>query len=189
MVSKLDYCLLMLPPKELSLIVRLTSARLLADNEPGNTKGEILKFFGVLLLIARFEFGSRRSLTATKAPSQYIPAQKIGEAMSRHRFDALWKNIRFSDQPATRPHDMSSEHFRWRLVGDFVTNFDDHRRDTFMPSPRICVDESISRWYGVGGDWINASLPMSLFGWTGPGGISFHRLRRWSRGRSMFDRG
>ena len=57
MVSKLDYFLQMFPPKELSLIVRLTGATLLAYNEPGNTKGEILKFFGVLLLITRFELG------------------------------------------------------------------------------------------------------------------------------------
>jgi hypothetical protein len=127
----LDYFLQMFPPKELSLIVRLPSVRLLADNEPGTTKGEILKFFGVLLLITRFEFGSRRSSRATKAPSKYIPAPKIGEAMPRHRFDTLRKNIRLSDQPVTRPHDMSSEHFRWRLVDDFVTNFNDHRRDTF----------------------------------------------------------
>ena len=27
------------------------------------------------------------------------------------------------------------------------------------PSQRIVVDESISRWYGLGGHWINMGLP------------------------------
>ena len=26
----------------------------------------------------------------------------------------------------------------------------------------ICVDESISRWYGLGGGWINIGLPMYI---------------------------
>ena len=28
-----------------------------------------------------------------------------------------------------------------------------------MPASTICVDESISRWYGLGGHWINMGLP------------------------------
>ena len=30
----------------------------------------------------------------------------------------------------------------------------------FSPSDLICVDESISRWYGMGGHWINEGLPI-----------------------------
>jgi Transposase IS4 len=67
--------------------------------------------------------------------------------------------MRFSDQPQTRPVDMSSEEYRWKLVDDFVQNFNDYRATTFSPSERICVDESISRWYGQGGYWINHGLP------------------------------
>ena len=26
----------------------------------------------------------------------------------------------------------------------------------------ICVDESMSRWYGIGGNWIDASLPQNI---------------------------
>jgi len=29
----------------------------------------------------------------------------------------------------------------------------------FHPADIICVDESISRWYGLGGSWINKGLP------------------------------
>ena len=68
--------------------------------------------------------------------------------------------MRFSQQPDQRPEGMSSESYRWKLVDDFVTNFNQHRESMFVPSSLICVDESISRWYGLGGDWINMGLPM-----------------------------
>jgi Transposase IS4 len=32
----------------------------------------------------------------------------------------------------------------------------------FYPSERMCVDESIARWYGQGGHWINMGLPMYI---------------------------
>eukprot|EP00542_Grammatophora_oceanica_P010949 CAMPEP_0194045412 /NCGR_PEP_ID=MMETSP0009_2-20130614/16765_1 /TAXON_ID=210454 /ORGANISM="Grammatophora oceanica, Strain CCMP 410" /LENGTH=100 /DNA_ID=CAMNT_0038690263 /DNA_START=168 /DNA_END=467 /DNA_ORIENTATION=+ len=80
--------------------------------------------------------------------------------MARHRFDDIWSAIRFSDQPTVRPEDMTSEQYRWRLVDDFVDNFNLHRRTHVIPGPCICADESMSRWYGQGGHWINIGLPM-----------------------------
>ena len=32
----------------------------------------------------------------------------------------------------------------------------------YHPSYCTCVDESMSRWYGIGGHWINASLPQYI---------------------------
>jgi len=46
------------------------------------------------------------------------------------------------------------------LVNDFVENINEHRRFYLSPADLICVDESISRWYGQGGNWINHGLPM-----------------------------
>ena len=80
--------------------------------------------------------------------------------MPRGRFDDLWSAIRFSHQPDDRPEEMTHEHFRWMLVDDFVREFNEHRRRMCVPSEWICVDESISRWYGQGGSWINMGLPM-----------------------------
>jgi hypothetical protein len=161
--SKLDYFLLMFPPSQLTLITTLTSEQLIKDNKKPTTKGEILKFFGMLILITRFEFSNRSSLWSNVAPSKYIPAPALGKTgMSRHRFDHLMKHIRFSRQPAKRPQGMSSETYRWLLVDDHVMNFNDHRESTFTPSSHICADESISRWYGLGGEWINIGLPMYI---------------------------
>ena len=32
----------------------------------------------------------------------------------------------------------------------------------FTPSTMIYVDKSLSRWYGIGGEWINSGLPMQV---------------------------
>ena len=45
-------------------------------------------------------------------------------------------------------------------VDGFVKRFNDYRQDFYSPSEKNCVDESISRWYGEGGHWINIGLPM-----------------------------
>ena len=57
---------------------------------------------------------------------------------------------------------MSHAEYRWLLVDDMVEIFNSHREDSFIPSERICVDESISRWYGLGGVWINIGLPIYI---------------------------
>ena len=158
--SRLDMFLLSFPPHHLNKIVQLTSSKLLNLNKTPTTKQEILKLFGVLVLITRFEFGSRASLWATTAPSKYIPAPCFGKTgMSRHRFDVLFRCLTFSNQPSERPPSLSHEQWRWKLVDDFVAAFNRHRFETFNPSHLLCVDESVSRWYGQGGNWINEGLP------------------------------
>ena len=83
--------------------------------------------------------------------------QKSG--MPRWRYDQIWLCIRFSDQPKVRPKGISHAHHRWMLIKDFVRNFNSHRADNFVPSDLICVNESMSKWYGQGGNWINHGLP------------------------------
>jgi Transposase IS4 len=58
-----------------------------------------------------------------------------------------------------RTEDQSSAEHRWQLVADFVQSINAHRAANFTPSDLICVDESMSRWYGQGGHWIEHGLP------------------------------
>jgi Transposase IS4 len=161
MMSRLDVFLLMFPPEAINDIQRLTNKQLQEASEKAITKGELIKFFGVLILITRFSFNNRSDLWSMKAWSKYVPSPDFGQTgMSRRRFDMIWRYIRWSDQPSDRPLDMSSEQYRWLLVDGFVQHFNDYRAETFSPSEGICVDESISRWYGQGGEWINHGLPM-----------------------------
>jgi hypothetical protein len=39
-------------------------------------------------------------------------------------------------------------------MSDFVESINSHRPDYFSPPELLCVDESMSRWYGQGGHWI-----------------------------------
>jgi hypothetical protein len=54
---------------------------------------------------------------------------------------------------------MSAEEYCWTLVNDFIDNFNEYRNETFDAGPHVEVDESIIRWYGVGGEWINKGSP------------------------------
>ena len=115
------------------------------------TRGEILKFFGVLTLMTRIEFGSRRSLRSSQLSSKYLPKLQFGNIISRTRFKELRHDVTFSF-----PADSSD---RWRMIRDFIVAITDHRASHVIPSQNICVDESMSRWYGLRGDWIDTGLP------------------------------
>jgi Transposase IS4 len=80
--------------------------------------------------------------------------------MSRDRFDQLVSNLRFSKATTLRPEGMGHETWRWKRVDDFVEAYNTYRKSNFIPSDLLCVDESMSRWYGIGGDYINKGLPM-----------------------------
>ena len=161
-MTPLDVFLLMFPPTHLLKIITLTNDKLRKIGKKATTKGEIAKFFGILLLATRYEFCSRRDLWSSRSISRFVEAPKFGQktGMSRHRFDELWQTITFSNQPAERPDEMSSEEYRWKRVDDFVEAFNEYRQSNYHPSDWICVDESISRWYGLGGHWINIGLPL-----------------------------
>jgi hypothetical protein len=166
-MSRYDFFLLVFPKEQLELTVRLTNKALRKLNLQTRytyqlTVGELLKFIGILILGTRYESGSRRELWSTNSWCKYIDPPKFGDktGMVRDRFDVIFSNICFSHQPDTRPDGMSDESYRWMLIDDFVSNFNSHREKYYKPSHIICVDESISRWYGLGGSWINSGLPM-----------------------------
>ena len=160
--SPLNYFLLVFPPLQLQDMVRLTNLELTTKNAPPTTVGKILKWIGILILATPFEFIRRRSLwsTGTTGTNKYIPAACFGNTgMICNRFDVLWSNICYSQQLKERPQRMFLESYRWMRVDGFVRRFNDYRQDFYSPSENICVDESISRWYGQGGHWINIVLP------------------------------
>ena len=160
----IDFFLAVFPKLQLRQMQERTSAALMNVQPKAlqpTTIGEILKFFGVLLTITRYEFGLRSSLWTTKGFTRLVPPPNLGEktGMSRERFDALWRYMVWSEQPIERPEGMSHEEWQWSLVQDFVDNFNDHREMFFFASNLLCADESISRWYGLGCNWINMGLP------------------------------
>jgi hypothetical protein len=89
---------------------------------------ELLKFFGVLILITQFEFNSQRDLWKPVSDNKFIPSPAIGNTTgkAKHQFENLLANITFSVQLETQPEGMSLEKYRWRLVDDFISEFSKH---------------------------------------------------------------
>jgi Transposase IS4 len=140
-LSRLDIFLLMFPPSELNLLLFCTNTNLDLKNYKMTTKGEIIKFFGVSLLITKFEFRSRATLWSTTEASKYEIAPSFGRtAMPHKRFDQLWECIQWANQPKVKPQGMSSERYIWHIVDGFVNEFNNHWVKNFIPSEYICVD-------------------------------------------------
>jgi len=159
--SELDCFMAMFPKSQLLWMVERLNANLQVAESPPTSMGELLKWFGVMLLITRFEFGERASLWSKTTNCKYVPAPDFGRTgMSRLRFELLFRHMEWSHQPPVRPDDMSNEQHRWCLIQDFVRRVNEHRATHVQPGDVICVDESMTRWYGLGGSWINCGLPM-----------------------------
>lgn len=158
--SPYDFFMAVFPKEHLKFMVVNTSAALRKAGEEETNTGELLKYFGVSILITNFEFSQRSDLWSATSKNKYIPAPALGKTgMSRNRYDVLTRHLVWSLQPDERPEGMSSEAYRWMKCDQFVDAFNQHRKDFFSCSYVICVDESIIRWYGLGGEWINMGLP------------------------------
>ena len=136
--SSFEYFLMLFPPEQLQLILQLTNNELAMARKNYTTAGEMVKFFGVMLRVTRFEFGSWASLWSNATTNKYIPAPSFGlTGMPWKWFNDLWMCIRFSEQPPNRPSDMTSEQYHSRLVDDFVKNFNEHRVQIFFHRMRF----------------------------------------------------
>ena len=90
-MSKLEVFILMFPPNHLIKIIALTNVRLETKGHEDITKGELVKFFGIIILGSRYEFGSRRDIWATTSVSRFVNAPNFvaRTGMHRGRFDAI----------------------------------------------------------------------------------------------------
>jgi hypothetical protein len=155
----------MMPPEQLDLVLELTNERLAAKKKKELTRQELLRWIGVCMLIASINFrGDRCKLwEGGGAASKYLPSYDLcATGMLRNRFDDIWYAVRWSRQPPEQPDGMSSERYRWMLVEDFVANYNDYRQRTFVPGGHVEADETVVRWYGNGGVFVDAGLPMYL---------------------------
>ena len=126
---------------------------------------ELLQWIGVCMLIASINFrGNRRKLwEGGGAASKYLHSYDLrATGMSRNRFDDIWFAVRWSRQSPEQPVGMSSEQYRWMLINDFVANINKYCQRTFVPGGHLEADETIIRWYGKGGAFVDAGLPMCL---------------------------
>lgn len=58
---------------------------------------------------------------------------------------------------------MTSEAYRWLLCEDFRFTINQNCREHIVSSDRMYIDESISRWYGVGVTFLEVGLPYYFY--------------------------
>ena len=148
-MSRFDFFLLMFTPSQLAQCCLSTNIAFRRNGIKETTTGEVLKYFGILILLTKFEFNNRSDLWSNLSNHRYIPAPAMGKTgIPRNRFDQFWQHMTWSSQPESRLAHIKHSQFRWRLANDFVKRFNDYRAENFIPSEMIYIDESISRWYG-----------------------------------------
>ena len=97
------------------------------------------------------------------AASKYLPSYDLrGAGMSRNRFNDIWYAVRWSHQPPEQPDGMSLERYCWMLINDFVANINKYRQRIFVPGGHLEANETVIRWYGKGGAFVDAGLLMYL---------------------------
>ena len=148
------------PAGHLRNIVRWTNAELAGAYLRPTSEAEVIKFFGIILLIPRLPQVSCKRLWSTVPCTKYSCLPNLGKTgMSRDRFKHLLKNMRFSFQPKTQLPHVSNEGYAWMLIADFVDAINDWKSKRIYPGSIVCVDESIIRWYGLGGEYLNMGSP------------------------------
>ena len=116
--SPMDYFSFSFPTEQINLTIRLTNSCLHANGKKLLDKREFYKFLGNIILNTRLEFTPRANLWLPTSEYKYIPAVKLGKitGMLKHRFDEIWSELRWSDQPDVRPPEMSHADYRWLLA-------------------------------------------------------------------------
>ena len=49
--------------------------------------------------------------------------------------------------------------WKWQFINNQTGGFNKNTLERFYPLDILSVDKSFSRWYGLGGDWINLGIP------------------------------
>ena len=186
-MSRLDAWLISYPPKqlELSRVETLKKLQKIHPNDVFTTKEQVT-FLGVCLLMTRTNYsGSRRNLwDGRQMYSKYINGQDFNKTgMGRNRFELIWTCYVWSVQPDVRPPEMTSAEYRWMLIRDHVDNFNRHRAVNFHPGGTLIVDETIIRWYGMGGEYVN----VGAMAWVGNMSMSGSHIMSPSIGSPTMD--
>lgn len=153
----IDYFYWILHEENLGHVVNMTNESLAEKSCTSASCGELLIFFSTQLLMTRMRVSNRHGLWKESSAYEYVAAPYFGRFISWDRLEAIRANIKYSFQPSERGN-LSSEKFRWMPCEEFMESISEHRRNRVNPVSILCVDEPISRWYGVGGSWLEYGL-------------------------------
>ena len=145
--TPIDYFLLFFPDR-IESICTWTSATL-----PGAalTPHELLKFFGLLLYMCIEPCRNRGAYWNTSSETLET-ALNYGKrfGMSRNRWQDIWRHLAL--------HGATDTTNPWFPVHDYVQAMNDRIIEVYYPSSTFCIDESNSKWRGMG-NWYDVGMP------------------------------
>ena len=152
-LKPLDYWLLLFPDM-LDCVVKWTNASM-GEGTARTSKHEIVKFFGIMYSMTLYPSRQRKDYWSLQ-DSKLFPAPAFGQrfGMSRNRFTVLVKRLKMYD-PAL---DAANPQDPWRAIRTFIDEFNNNRRKTVTPGWVCVVDESTTKWRGLG-DWYELGMP------------------------------
>ena len=158
---KINAFLLMFPPNQIELILKLTNHNLSESGKKLLTKITMFQKNGIVVLLTCCDVRNWRCIWGETGKCTYLPSPKFNSTgIKSWRFEEIWQYLRWIKQPKERPDGMTHSTWQWMLVDDFVKNFNKYWASHYIPSDLICVDESMSKWYSLGVNWINMVPPM-----------------------------
>ena len=152
--TPLDY-FLHLCPNMWKNIVKWTNHRI-GSRAKHVTKSELIKFFGVTFTMTLYPKPGKRHGYWSTNDSRLFPAFDFGGkfGMSKHRYDIIMQYLSFHDPDL----DTVENPDPWRAVRVFIIAFNENRKKNVKPSWVLVVDESTSKWRGLG-DWYTDGMP------------------------------
>jgi hypothetical protein len=139
-LTHLKAFLLMMPPAQITEELRLMNLKLKKKGKQEATRGELLKFYGVNILVTRLRPHSRRDLWEGKRKCKYIEPNDLSRTgMTRHRYEEMLSAWEFSACPDEKPDGMTYQQWAWSKLDGFVTRFNEHRAAKYSPTESICM--------------------------------------------------
>jgi hypothetical protein len=152
------------PPQQFPVIVNCTNERIEEEvNLTPVTKGELIWFFDTIILITKFKCANRALLWSTVPCSKYKKAPLFG-TKTRFPRKIQWHHEKHLAWLSTKRKISRHDPFAMQMGVGWQVCKAIHHQETLDPLDPICVDESISWWNGIGGNWINLGLPKYVRG-------------------------
>jgi Transposase IS4 len=124
----LEYFLASMPTATIKRILMETNKKLTNQQSELLDIAELLRFFGICILVTQFEFESPQDLWLVNTGSKFIsPANFVLTGMLCNQFKEIWSLMT-----------LSAQDYHWMLVDDFVEDYNKHRRVRFCPSEKVC---------------------------------------------------
>ena len=129
----------------IDVVIKCTSDALIAQNIAPLTEGEFLRYLGLWLLIstcsgfAHKDFWDIHPHDEKTNPCPY----RLGSLMSKKRFDAITRELRFTD--CNKPTFLD----RIWEVRQMIDEWNDNMKKIFVPSWIMCLDESLLIWFSM----------------------------------------